>query len=122
MADLLLEASGVGFRYGRGGAGVEALRDVSVTLSAGEVVALIGPNGSGKSTLIKTLVGALRPVAGDVRWDGRAARQWSRRGLARHVAYLAQTPLYEPGQTVLEALRLGRAPYWSLFGIESPRD
>src|SRR5213076_2350519 len=38
------------------------------------------------------------------------------------VAYLPQSPATEPGQTVLDALRLGRSPYWSAFGLESPRD
>jgi iron complex transport system ATP-binding protein len=38
------------------------------------------------------------------------------------VAYLPQSPSYEPEQRVAEALRLGRAPYWGAFGIESTRD
>jgi len=38
------------------------------------------------------------------------------------IAYLPQNPTYEPAQTVADVLRLGRAPYWSAFGIESPRD
>jgi iron complex transport system ATP-binding protein len=114
----LLDAANVSFSYGA----VHALRDVSVRLFAGEVVALIGPNGSGKSTLIRTLLGLHRASGGEIKWDDKPLARWNRRQLARHVAYLAQTPVYEPGQTVLEALRLGRAPYWSLFGIESPRD
>ena len=114
----LLAATNLTFRY----RDVQALREVSITLAAGEVVALIGPNGSGKSTLIKTLIGVLRAQAGEIRWDNRPIRDWPRRALARHVAYLAQSPLYEPGQRVIDALRLGRVAYWSLFGIESPRD
>jgi iron complex transport system ATP-binding protein len=113
----LLETSNVSFAYGA----IQALRDVSIRLAAGEVVALIGPNGSGKSTLIRALIGALR-ARGEIRWDGKSIGQWNRRQLARYLAYLAQSPIYEPGQLVIEALRLGRAPYWSMFGIESPRD
>ena len=114
----LLQASNISFSYGP----VHALRDVSLNLSAGEVVALIGPNGSGKSTLIRAMLGSLRVSSGEIKWDDRPLRKWNRRQLARHVAYLAQTPIFEPGQTVIEALRLGRAPYWTLFGIESARD
>ena len=114
----LLDAANVTFSYGA----VQALRDVSLRIFAGEVVALIGPNGSGKSTLIRTLLGLHRASGGEIKWDDKPLAKWNRRLLARHVAYLAQTPVYEPGQTVLEALRLGRAPYWSLFGIESARD
>jgi iron complex transport system ATP-binding protein len=115
----LLQTVNLSFSYGPR---IEALRAVNIRLFPGEVVALIGPNGSGKSTLIKTLIGALRGASGEIKWDERAIAQWPRRELARHVAYLAQSPLYEPSQSVLEVLRLGRAPYWRLFGIESKRD
>jgi iron complex transport system ATP-binding protein len=115
----LLQTANLGFTYA--GSKVEALRDVNLRLFPGEVIALIGPNGSGKSTLIKLLIGALRGV-GEINWDDKPIATWPRRDLARHVAYLAQSPVYEPSQTVLEVMRLGRAPYWRLFGIESTRD
>jgi simple sugar transport system ATP-binding protein len=51
--------------------GVEALRDVSVTLHQGEIRCLVGENGSGKSTLIKIIAGALRPDAGEILVGGR---------------------------------------------------
>ena len=114
----LLEVSNLTVSYGDN---VLAVRDVNLTFLTGEVVALIGPNGSGKSTLIKALLGAVKS-RGRVKWDGVPVQQWSRRHLARYVAYLAQSPVDEAGQTVIDALRLGRAPYWSMFGIESARD
>ena len=114
----LLEVTNLTVSYGEK---LVAVRDVNLTFLTGEVVALIGPNGSGKSTLIKALLGTVK-ARGRVKWDGVPVQQWSRRHLARYVAYLAQSPVYEAGQTVHEALRLGRAPYWSMFGIESPRD
>src|SRR4051812_8095603 len=114
----LLQASGLTFAYGD----APVLRGVDVTLSAGEVVALLGPNGSGKSTLIRTLLGHLRADAGSIAWDGRPIERWRRRELAKRVAYLPQAPTYEPQQTVGDVLRLGRAAYWTAFGIESPRD
>ena len=115
----LLQTINLGFTYA--GARVEALREVNLRLFPGELVALIGPNGSGKSTLIKLLIAALKGV-GEIKWDDKPIENWHRRDFARHVAYLAQSPVYEPSQTVLEALRLGRAPYWKLFGLESTRD
>ena len=114
----LLEVTNLTVSYGDN---VLAVRDVNLTFLTGEVVALIGPNGSGKSTLIKALLGTVK-ARGRIKWDGVPVQQWSRRHLARYVAYLAQSPVYEPGQTVIDALRLGRAPYWSMFGIESARD
>jgi iron complex transport system ATP-binding protein len=115
----LLEAAGLSFAYGDRA----VLRDVSLDLSAGEVVVLLGPNGSGKSTLLRVLLGQLQPSQrGAVRWDGRAVEAWSRRDLARRVAYLPQSPTADADQTVAEVLSLGRSPYWGAFGLESPRD
>ena len=58
----LIETRGLGVVLG----GARILRDVNVTLHAGEIVTLVGPNGSGKSTLLRLLVGALRPTEGAV--------------------------------------------------------
>ncbi len=112
-----MEATGVCHAYGDR----VALREASVSLDAGQVVGLIGPNGSGKSTLIQALLGHVR-ASGRISWQGKDIRDWRLRELARLVAYLPQSPRHEPGQTVAEILRLGRAPYWGAFGLESSAD
>jgi iron complex transport system ATP-binding protein len=117
MADDLLRSSSLRFAYGV----LPVINGVSITLGAGQVVGLLGPNGSGKSTVMKLLLGHLQGN-GEVLWEARLLRDWSRRQLARRVAYLPQSPLFEPDQTVEDALRLGRAPYWGAFGLETPRD
>ena len=115
--NILLKAIGVSVSYGDR----PALGGVELTLSAGEIVALLGPNGSGKSTLIQSLFGHLK-ATGDIKWFEKALPDWNRRELARKLAYLPQSPGYEPEQRVVDVLRLGRSPYWSAFGIESARD
>jgi len=59
-----VEAVGVTVVYER----VPVLRDIDLAIATGETVALMGPNGAGKSTLLKSLVGAVRPTTGCVRW------------------------------------------------------
>jgi iron complex transport system ATP-binding protein len=116
MAELL-QASGVTFAYDDRA----VVSDVSISLTAGEMVALFGPNGSGKSTLIQLLLGTLRG-RGKIQWRGREIAAIPRRELAKLVAYLPQSPSYEPSQSVFECISLGRLPFWGAFGIESQDD
>ncbi|WP_349368691.1 ABC transporter ATP-binding protein [Salinarimonas sp.] len=66
MAAPLLVAENVSKTFRMGSVDVPALRDVSVALEAGELVALTGPSGSGKSTLLSIFSGLARPTAGRV--------------------------------------------------------
>jgi ABC-type branched-subunit amino acid transport system ATPase component len=52
-----------------------ALHRVSLSCTAGEIVALLGPNGAGKSTLLSIAATILEPTSGEVRFDGRTARE-----------------------------------------------
>jgi iron complex transport system ATP-binding protein len=113
----LLRATGLTFAYDA----TPVLREVDITLAAGEVVTLIGPNGSGKSTLIKALLGQLK-ADGSIAWEGKELSNWRHKELAQKVTYLPQNPSWDVEHRVKDVLRLGRAPYWSAFGIESKRD
>lgn len=86
----------------------DVLRDVSVHLEPGEILALVGPNGSGKSTLLAALAGELAPHRGAVSLDGEPCHRMARRRFARRVARLPQEPQAPPGMLVRELVRLGR--------------
>jgi ABC-2 type transport system ATP-binding protein len=96
----VIEASAAGKRYGR----TWALRDCSLSIPAGRVVALVGPNGAGKSTLLNLAVGLTTPTAGHVTVLG-GRRPGSAEAL-EGIAFVAQdTPLY-PTLSVADTVRL----------------
>lgn len=72
------------------------LNNLSFSVEAGEVVALVGASGAGKSTLLRVLAGALDPDEGEVRVDGARLADWNREELGRHVGYMPQTPTLFP--------------------------
>ena len=67
----LLELDGVDVIFRRGSRTFQALHEVNLALFAGERVGLVGGSGSGKTTILRTLLGLIRPAAGEVRFDGR---------------------------------------------------
>src|SRR6202035_1831138 len=86
----VIEASGLGKRYGR----TWALHECTLAIPAGHVAALVGPNGAGKSTLLNLAVGLAAPSAGGVTvLGGRAAGSPA---ALDGIAFVAQdTPLYK---------------------------
>ena len=69
----MLEVESLTTRYGS----ISALRDVGLSVGAGEVVCLIGPNGAGKTTLLSTISGLLNPVEGSVKFQNEEITSWS---------------------------------------------
>jgi ATP-binding cassette subfamily B protein/ATP-binding cassette subfamily C protein len=100
-----IAATGVSFAYP--GAAAQALRDVSVTISRGEVVALVGENGSGKTTLAKILAGLYQPSSGSVTWDGVSLADVDGDLLRERIAVIAQDHANWP-LTVLDNITMGR--------------
>jgi iron complex transport system ATP-binding protein len=117
---LILDVRDVTFRYP--GVMRDALRNVSLGVSGGELVALLGPNGSGKTTLVRIALGLQPPLAGSAQVLGRAAAAWPRRDLARVVGVVPQREDNLFPQRVRETVRLGRYARLGAFGREREED
>jgi putative ABC transport system ATP-binding protein len=98
--------------HGDGPTAVHALRGVSLTVAAGELVAVMGQSGSGKSTLLTCAGGLDTPTSGEVRIDGVALSALDRGALAalrrRSVGYVFQDLNLIPGLTAAENVALPR--------------
>lgn len=102
----LLQVSNVSKRFGP----TVALQDVSLRVTAGEVLALIGENGAGKSTLLKVLSGAHRPDSGSMQIDGQPfAPSGPHDARRRGVAMIYQELNLAPDLSVEDNILLGQA-------------
>ncbi|MBU6502471.1 MAG: ATP-binding cassette domain-containing protein [Burkholderiaceae bacterium] len=103
----ILEVRGLTKAFG----GLTAVKNLSLSLSAGEIFGLIGPNGSGKSTAMKSIMGIVRPTAGQVLFQGEdlaglPAHKIARRGFG--MVFQHSRPLNR--QTVLENIMVALLP------------
>ena len=107
----VLSVDALSKRYG----GIHALREVSMDVEQGEVLALLGKNGAGKSTLVKVLCGAVQPDAGVIRVGGEPVRIGSPLDAFKcGIVTVHQEPHVVPGLNVGENIMLGR---WGSHGI-----
>jgi len=103
---MILSVDRLCFSYGS----LPVLRDVSFHVLTHEITAVMGPNGSGKTTLLRCINRLLKPDAGVVLVLGKDMEEYSKRELARSMAYVAQRS--EPGRmTAFDAILLGRKPH-----------
>ena len=104
----ILELDDVRFAFDRGD---PVLRDIDVTIAAGERVALTGPNGSGKTTLLRLAMGLLRPTAGLVRLGSRDPWRLAPAQISRLAGYVVQDPeLGFLADSVREEVEVGLEP------------
>lgn len=112
-----IETRNVGFSYEH----KAVLRDITFSVAAGELVALIGPNGSGKTTLLRLLLGLLSPSAGTVALQNQPLSSYGAKERAKKIAYVSQQPPLSFPLTVLELVTLGRYPHAGRFSA-NPAD
>ena len=100
----MLELKNIHARYGA----ITALRGISISVSQGELVALLGVNGAGKSTTLASIAGVLRPWQGDILFEGSSILGKSPEQIARlGISLVPEGRDIFPSLTVEENLRLG---------------
>jgi iron complex transport system ATP-binding protein len=114
----MLEARNLAIGYGRKVVG----DGIDVTLAAGEVLALLGPNGGGKTTLLKTVLGLIPPLSGEVRLADQPLPRLSVRRRSRLVAYVPQVHTGTFAFSVEDMVLMGRSAHASILGRPSAHD
>jgi ABC-2 type transport system ATP-binding protein len=110
VTESVIHTDGLRKRYGR----TDALRDLTMDVSRGEVFGFLGPNGAGKTTAVKLMLGLARPSGGTVRVLGAPAGD---RAARRRIGYLPELFRYQGWLSAREVLRL----HARLAGID-PRE
>ncbi|PRD15890.1 Fe(3+) dicitrate ABC transporter ATP-binding protein FecE [Pantoea coffeiphila] len=98
------------------------LQNLSLTLPAGKITALLGPNGCGKSTLLRCCSRLLKPRQGRVMLGDDDLSGLSARQLGQRLALLPQQHSVPEGISVRELVGYGRSPWLNLFGRPGPAD
>ncbi|MBB4071792.1 heme ABC transporter ATP-binding protein [Canibacter oris] len=89
----------------------QLLKNVNLTLHAGEVLALLGPNGAGKSTLLSAISGETKLTGGSVHFLGKELKSWSLKQLARRRSVLLQEHQLLFPFKAAQVVEMGRAPW-----------
>jgi ABC-type branched-subunit amino acid transport system ATPase component len=115
----LLVIDGVSVNYGP----VRALRDVSLAVGEGEIVALLGANGAGKTTMLRTISGMLHPAAGRITFRGQRLDRLAPSRVARlRIAHVPEGRQLFPALTVRENLQMGAYTVPDPATIQSSRE
>lgn len=98
------------------------LSNITFSIESGKILCILGPNGVGKSTLFKTILGFLKLQHGSILLDGESILNWSRRKLAKSIAYVPQTQAQPFPFSVLEVVTMGRTAHLRSFESPSKKD
>ena len=108
----LLVTRNVSKHYGN----IRALTGITLSINAGEIVALIGPSGSGKTTLLNIIAGVIQPDMGEIELGGRLLDQLiSRKVLSQSVGLISQQYSLVPNLPVIHNVLAGNLGTWGIF-------
>ena len=91
-------------------------------MATGNFFIIIGPNGSGKTTLLKVMAGILKSQADQLEILNRPVDHYSRKALARTIAFVPQMIPIDFPFSVTEIVLMGRSPYLGMLGLEQEKD
>ncbi len=115
----MLDLRDVATRYGP----ITMLRRVSLSLDGGRIACLLGPNGAGKTTLIRTILGIVRPVEGEIRFEGRRIDRLRTHEIVElGIGVVPEGRRVFPKMTVEENLRMGAFVEWAPRDLAARRD
>ena len=98
------------------------LEEITMELSASEMLGIVGPNGAGKSTLIRCINRILKPEQGSIYLDGQEIRDMSTIEIAKHLGYVPQSFTGVFPATVFDTVLVGRRPHIGWRSSESDAD
>jgi iron complex transport system ATP-binding protein len=100
----------------------EILSGLNFFIGKGELIGLVGSNGIGKSTLLKTIIGSLKPLAGEIILDGKTLQSISQQELSKLISIVLTDKLGGFNLTVFDIVASGRIPYLNAFGQLNEKD
>ncbi len=113
-----IDVTNLNYAYGRS----PVLQNLTFSIRSGDFFIIIGPNGSGKTTLMKLLSRITKPKTGTIHVFKRSIQTYSRKDLARTIAFVAQSTPVDFPFTVTEVVLMGRSPHLGMLALERTKD
>jgi iron complex transport system ATP-binding protein len=117
-----LTAKDLHLGYRKGKLTHEVAAGISFELQTGELTCLLGPNGVGKSTLLRTIMGVLPPISGDLIIEGKNIQTYTKEALSRKLSVVLTDRIQVGNLRAGELIALGRIPHTGWMGSLQEKD